>query len=443
MARLRPERELARNAARYMARTTGKPWKISDLQHAAKVARAAQQAYSRYQGVAKVLWPKTPKKKYSASSPGGTKKIYRSLGASSSKSAGFLKRGRKIKRNDRRTRIMRNGTFETLEAAGNVSATNCRYLGHSSMPRLRVIKVMCQAIIKKLAMMMDSTFNDFNQPCRGSAPGDTIVFHYTQSDEPTSPVLTETYTFVAGTTWQIISDWLYGQLTDNLSGGPGYSMIMLEYNPGGAGSYASYHSIYLKNARISFDSKSTLKIQNRSRNASGTGEDGDDADDVDNTPVHGYSYEGKGAGVQYTVPLAYYPIQPLLADPWGVISGADDGDLPKEPPLVGSLIGPNRSGKIHLDPGHIKTSVLTFKGSFSLNILWSKMAIQNDSPGTPNKYVNTRVGNFRLFAVEKMINTAEVADSIVLGFEHNLRLGATLKTFRSTITNEIFVQKYY
>lgn len=403
--------------------------------------------YRKYDSVRKVLFPKkTPRKSRPGAvvtSPGGRVKVLRSATASSSKSAGFLKRGRKLNKNSRRAKMLRNGTYETLEAAGNVTATNCRYLGHATMPRLRVAKVVAQAIVKAIAMKLNTTFNDFEDQPRGFVAGDVWRLYYKVSDEPAAIQLASTYTAVVGTTWQLIADWLYNVFVVDLRG-TGYTLISFEYEPAGAGSILPFTFMYLKNASIAIDSKSSIKIQNRSRNATGTGEDGNNADDIDNTPIHGYSYEGKGVGCHYMLRRSAEPSAPLIADPWGVITAYDDGDLPKEPPLPEALIGVSRHGKIHLDPGYIKTSVLTTYQRFALNTLMQKVVFaSHDVVGVPNAHHRTYAGVWRLFACEKMINTSEVVDSIVLGFEHNLRIGAAINLKNSTKTNEIFVQKYY
>lgn len=408
-------------------------------QTAAKIAGSATRMYRAYRSVQRSAKGKTISKARGLPAP--SIKNYRTSrrpAANNGKSAGFFKGGKRIKwKKNRRVKILRNGTYETLEAAGVVSATNCRYIGHASMPRLRIIKVLCQAIVKAIAMKLSGDFNDFTQTY--GTPDDTFVLNYKTTQDPSAGLVVHTYTIVAADTWQVVADDLYNLFTqldyDNLQ------IISFEYRPTGAGSWGTYTYLYLANAGITIDSKSALKIQNRSKNADGVG---DNAEDVDNTPIHGKVYEGNGSGLQYIVKNSSQPCQPLVADPWGVISGQDDGDLPKEPPLAESLIRVKKTAKAHLEPGHIKTSVLSHFKTYGLNNLLNMMSTSLLPAGAgPNLYMLSSAGTYRCYAFEKMINTSEVADSITIGFEHNIRIGASLKLKNHSITNEVFVSKFY
>lgn len=403
---------------------------------AAQIAKKAEQVYKTYTKVkAAHASSKQQRKNVVAAHRKGPYSNKRPA-ANSGKSAGFFKRGKRIRwKRNRRLKVLRNGTYETLEAAGVVSATNCRYIGHASMPRMRVVKVICQAIVKAMAIKVSGDFQDFSMTY--GAPGDTFILNFKYTQDPTTALVQHTYTIVAGDTWQVLADDLYSLLVgldyDNVQ------LVSWEYRPTGASSWGSFTYMYLANAAITIDSKSALKIQNRSKNADGVG---DNAEDVDNTPIHGKSYEGTGSGLQYIVKNSSQPCQPLIADPWGVISGQDDGDLPKEPPLAESLIRVKKTTKAHLEPGHIKTSILTHYKTYGLNNLIGKVLTSQGPSGT-NNYMLSYPGQYRCFAFEKMINTSESADSITIGFEHNIRIGGSLIIKNHTITNEVFVSKFY
>ena len=130
------------------------------------------------------------------------------------------------------------------------------------------------------------------------------------------------------------------------------------------------------------------------------------------------TYEGKGNGTTWTSFENYVGLGTLFANVTnGVISMDGASDL-REPMLLQDMTNASKGGKIHLDPGWIKTSVLHDRFSIGLNSLFNKYPFVE--PGTSTRY---KVGKFRIMALEKMIETnAASTPNIAVGYEHNIRV---------------------
>jgi len=192
--------------------------------------------------------------------------------------------------------------------------------------------------------------------------------------------------------------------------------IQLRYDPNGSGSQWRRVQIDCENLKVRIESKSALKIQNRSINSVGN----DEEDDVDNVPLYGRSYSGKGTGTTIIGGGEQPPSgQSLFGDAsTGMILLDGTANL-REPMLPYAAIDAKRSAKAKLDPADIKTSVLTDKFTIGVNKL---LTLMGNVSGTNPK---SRIGKFRVFAFEKMIETVKVDADVVpmtLAYEVNHRL---------------------
>jgi hypothetical protein len=198
----------------------------------------------------------------------------------------------------------------------------------------------------------------------------------------------------------------------------------ITFVPGDASRLAALPQVGIRmlDSSVSMDIKCTLKMQNRSQNAlTGTGED----NDVDNVPIYGYMYSGKGAG---PIHKAHQGVQFLAGELNGVISYGANTNAPnalQEPPLAGDFVFVDRQGKMKLEPGDIKTSVLTYKKSHNFQKFYRKLVNLSATRLLPEATYrdHSGVGEYKLFALEKMIDTDQGPDqpSILLAFEHNIR----------------------
>jgi hypothetical protein len=115
---------------------------------------------------------------------------------------------------------------------------------------------------------------------------------------------------------------------------------------------------------------------------------------------------------------------------YGIIEqGAIQNEM-KEPPYASDFIGVKRSGKVKIEPGTIKTSVLKYKKTIKFSDLQRELATSQDIiylgniPDADRKVM--RLGKYRFFGLEKIID-ATSGIPITLGLEHNIRVNMWTK----------------
>lgn len=372
------------------------------------------------QSIKNLTAPRTPKKterkRSQPESPGmkvkRDKKVYkrRTYNASTSKSKGFIKRGRR-----RRTYLdkSRLGVTQCLEhgaaPALNV-ATNCYYVGHATATYNSMLRDISYAIAKFVAIKMDRPLIDFTQYIvdAGNEPCTIAVRGKADSGTNASDIITQVCQ--AGiTTWNDFATNLRTALQSACTNNPYFELIELNLFNNNAPIIKRRYD--LSRAKLQFKCKSTLKIQNRTVNSVGNVE----SDDVDNVPLYGKSYEGNGNFVR-TRPSGgsssdeMTTIGPSPALNVGMITyeaqftAPSSGNPLAEPPKVSQLYNVRRNGKIHLDPGEIKTSVLYHTINISVNSFFRKFVYKGAI------VPETMFGNYRIFAVEKMLKTTLETD---------------------------------
>jgi hypothetical protein len=183
----------------------------------------------------------------------------------------------------------------------------------------------------------------------------------------------------------------------------------------------------LSKSTVHMHVKSALKIQNQTvPNLTDN-----DASDVTRIPLHGKSYEGAGnylmakptssGAVDY---LAHVGTVALANQPPTAKFTAGEAHPWAEPPRKAQLYRVKKQAGAHLDPGEIRTSVLTYTKSFNLNTLVRSLA-QKASPGCLN------IGNYRAFFFEKMLNflSADAAQQIKIVYEHDHKTAMYMTSF--------------
>lgn len=356
-----------------------------------------------------------------------------------SRSAGKLKTKTRVRRSKNlQYQMLQKGTQMNFERAGQVIGKECVYIGHSSFPIQSVRRQVWRAIIKRLMVNLGSTFTDFNQPL-ASTSGDNIVVTYIT--DPSSNAELNFSIAANGSTY----DSAALAFDTHFAGIVGAQQIILRslsYSPV-ATSINSYHRLDLMNSVMEIETKSALKVQNRSV----TQADDEDANDVDNCPLYGKGYFGKGNGTDYlgpyqdTTPVPFYgdqrfgqivkvlpdfnPLNPLVS-----LQGL------QEPPDPTAFNLSKKYSKIKLDPGQIKTSVLRDRLTWKLNNLFMYLYINNGSAGTRPK--TGKIGKFRFFGLEKMIDAVASSPRITVAFEIDLKINCMLVPRNNTQTMALF-----
>lgn len=341
-------------------------------------------------------------------------------GGGSSKTSGFIStklkasRKKKDKFNTLGTTIVREVGGIVNGGVSSATAGNVVGIGHASCPTFTAHEMIWRAIIKKLLIRMGiHDLADFNGQLFGVIAGDLIQVAFRLDPDSTETLHNITVGPGANTANSIagaLATYFRGIYDPNIS---------FQY----IGHYSSAQSRYttvlnLKNCKLVFQSKSTLKIQNNTVEGSG------DEDSVNNVPLHGKAYFGSGTGTEsYT--------RDALPSKAGVTFRADNlyGALAKVPTEkwyqevvpASHFTGVQQYGKVVLEPGHVKTSVLTFYGTFSLNLIYRKLFGKDASLEHPK----TSAGTYRFMLLEKMIQaTTPAADNAIrVSYEVNLRMG--------------------
>lgn len=344
--------------------------------------------------------------------------------------AGYVKKGKRypaVKDNE----IGKNGIWYCREASGTMTDTTVMFIGHSTGDQRLFQYTIAHAIVKALMKALKTPAENFQSLISGVA-GDKIYLNYRAA--PDGAISTNTYTVVAADTWTNVAQ-SYATLLAGFDAN--YELIDIYYAPlvGGANPvYATTVRVRLTDALVKFKIKSALKIQNRST-PDALGND-DQSDEVDNVPLYGKSYEGPGAG---SAKMRYGSIYGTDANLWPNLNGVikrqavSGSDSVQEPPKPYELLNARKTGKIRIEPGEIKTSMLYYTCVHKLNVFINKYF--NKPVYTKHK---TTFGNFRVFCLEKVLETSQTtAINMSIGYEHDIKYGCVIYTPNRSMTVQV------
>lgn len=341
-------------------------------------------------------------------------------------SAGKLKMKKRYKKSYK-TRAQSKGNVATSEVIRNISTTQeVVYIGHHTHPLEFTRFQMWTGILKRFLAEMkvfpysveDPLITDF-----GFVAGDIIRCKYEQTPTP-GAALTYDYTIAVGNTFNSLIG-AFGNasrpwFTVTESGQPNLDQLI--FIPSATSPYPRV-TMDLRNTYISIIGVSHLKMQNRTINTVGSTE----ADEVDNMPLYGKSYQVKSNQAHIAAASMNNIQSDFVTDGSGlaVETSSTGGGLPQEPPQPSFWRGVKGSGKIHLDPGQLKTSVVkaVVKGNVN-SVLWKINGISNYTlPGSARRL---NWGKMNFFALEKMINS-DSTRPILVSVEMNSSMYTTVR----------------
>jgi hypothetical protein len=357
------------------------------------------------------------------------------------RSRGFTRRGRKYRKTKRNT-MSRKGVTLAFECGGTCNAKRCAYVGHYTTPGKIVRKMFWRSLLKRLFEKVYSySPNNLLLPIT-LQPLDNVELRYRRNTNSGAfEVIAYQATVTPGSGVENSIDTVAAYFADdglpinNSSKDTSLELVDLSFYPSTA--QGTRCRIRLLDAVVHLYSKSTLKLQNRTINALGT-----EADEVDNVPIYGKSYAGSGAGATWKGDAVVTNANgaDFVADKnFGVILEAVNTtgyNGLQEPPLPGDFSHVQKSGKVRLDPGDIKTSSLSSNNKMDLNKFYRRVA----NIDAASQYVKTDLGQYRFFAMEKMIDSFQTADqpSIIVAYEHNIRMQMTVSEKYTTNTVQLF-----
>lgn len=376
---------------------------------------------------------------YMMSTPGGKNKLRVSqTGAMASKSAGFFGKGtRKYKRKALVKYSKNNGVNHTIESNNTATGVDTVWIGHHTFPYIslykQAVKVVFKALLARAGVQVISSTNSFPELFAGA------VIRVEYRVTPQANIQTADYTFGAGAaTMDDFVTWFLGN-TRPWSAQPDTQFVRMEFL-GAATPQKPTADVVLSNFLVKIAVKSTLKLQNRSKNQLGALPDGNDqTEESDVVPLYGKSYYASGTELKTRKTFigdttsSNAVVGEMYA---GCVFGVETDNSMKEPPQgYSEFSNVKKVGKAHLDPGQIKTSVLQDTYTMYFNTF---QFIYGNDPLTNAAIRRWRTrGHLRVFCLEKMINTNENF-GIVVAYENNTEISCSGKEKRVYCTVKSF-----
>lgn len=200
----------------------------------------------------------------------------------------------------------------------------------------------------------------------------------------------------------------------------------------------------LQNARIVYNIASKLKIQNRTQAA---GEDANQTTTITANPLIGKTYDGYGSGTNYawtTNALGVKSTYSFFVDREnGVIDEQPAANDLQEPPYGSAFDKVKGMNGYAIAPGAIKTSYLKMGGSKALQSIMKALKKTKDNSNQAEiRQPNLNFGNFRMIALEKLIDPVETEPNITVGFEHQFNIGVYVLEGPTHVTTNVYDQLY-
>lgn len=348
----------------------------------------------------------------------------RKLGGFGAKLGGRFKRGKKIKlwRRSRKAKTFKGTQYKLskMQSQGvlltkeiGISTTGVSdavYLGHTTFARSQYVNVLISCLIKRIFAKVGVNIVNFQDNAQMDN-GDTIEFTWKQNQDSSTAMSNYAYTYTVSTTYESIVQYfvtwiISGQLIFGASDDP--TLVEMSFFTPLPRNRAK---IDLTGTTLDIYVKSSMKLQNTTTSAAGS-----EADEVDNVPVNGKSYWGKGNGT------TSYRDRRVEATFWG---REDCGTIMKvgtianglaEMPPAGYFRNVKTVGKARINPGIIKYSNLTDQVTVSLNWLLKYLL------GTERQTDKQPIGQFRFFGFEHVLKAASDAPAIKIFGEINYQI---------------------
>lgn len=341
-------------------------------------------------------------------------------------------KGRRFRRSRRQKKLARffKGVNWNNEVTSVVTDDKCVYLMHSTFPALTFMKYTIYSLFKNILNQGGIQFNAFTDARQTRiGTGDTFIIEW-KANVSSAPVATG-YTVVLGdVTYQNVADglWLsvYNNLINNVAGFTSRGIILRAYWQTFALEIPS--ELNLQGSYVSFVAKSALKMQNRSVNVAG-----DEEIDVNNVPLYGKGYDGKGNGfVTKSNNVIMTPCDGVNG--WNTFAAGAGADL-QEPPQLYSLQYAKGMKTLYIPSGGIKTSVLYEKQTISLQILLRTLnGLYFQATDTEQFH---RLGKVRMYALERPIAKIGAELGINVTAEHDYKLWVELHNKKGMYTGPI------
>jgi len=378
-------------------------------------------------------------------------------GALHSKSAGFFAESGKKYKNGRRDKLIQDGVNFVRETSGTIEpavTVPTIFVGHGTCVQTPLRQQIWRAIIKR---MYEKVFQDSPSDLNEAFfQKETAVFNLQwryvstgtqQSSNVDTTIITSTSNPLGLMSCETVAMWFADatrpfNVASSTSLQDGQKMLeRLEYyeyfidgSTPAKPITTNRHYIKLEQSKIHVDCKSSLKLQNRSIGSEGN----DEADDVDNVPIYGRQYFGKGTDFMHVsatnLGTSRQPRSFTVSNLDGLIfnDNTDNVNALREPPLPGEIIGVKSATKARLDPGEIKTSNLSWREKIKLNTIYPTFIPASSATARVKR---STYGTSTFFGLEKMINTGTVGMKIA--YENQFRIRVSFVEVRNRVTAQV------
>jgi hypothetical protein len=364
--------------------------------------------------------------------------------------------------------------FVSKQDMGVGSRYEAVQVGHTSLPQRPVLLAMCRALLKfclKPAFKItefSTLLVDISQGT-GSAFRVNDNFRWSYYPNWNSNALTFfNITVTATDTFESIARKLYYEFIGLAANGNINSIRwkQFEYDPEdtAVGNQYQWYVVQLNSLTVHLQTKSSMKVQNRTVNIVGVE---DDADDVDNVPINGYLYNCKGnnflSKTQRTI-LKGIDTSGVLGG--GVNTANNDvilfegsskatpvyatGDAiftaggaeqqtftkPAEPPKPFQIVNCKKSSKIRINPGGIKTSIVTSKTKTGFSYMLGVLCGDNNGSAQDKMKYSAQAGYCNVMHLEKVIGSNASPVAIAAEVQLDIWCAVTSKPV-NTSTNSI------
>jgi len=341
------------------------------------------------------------------------------------------------------------GFISTTEVNGTVSDPNCVYIGHSAISGIQTMEMTLHALLRKLfwkCAKWDCT--NIGTVIPGYDDGTStgwklMLYRVSQVTGVTSSWTYETgaadtIMYIVGDrangtngTWpafyNVINDYAVGTNSVGTLNVDQPDRLALYKRDGNVTNF--YHfmgDINLKNEVVHMKTSSTLKVQNRTKSASGDSS----TDNVASNPIYGKLYEFSSGAPRAKVEGAF-PIS-AVSDLTAVITARADqfsgagSEIFREPPSPKIFWNCSKSKGQTIQPGDIKSTHLSFTKAQPFLKFVKNLNLGRSDIAAGQKQINL-VGKSQLLALEDMININST-ENISIAYEVNRTFACYLTT---------------
>lgn len=340
--------------------------------------------------------------------------------------------GRRFRRGRRQKKLAKlfKGVNYNNEVTSVVTDDKCVYLMHSTFPVLTIVKYTLYSLFKNLLNQGGINISAFSDN-RAARIGTGDIFAIDWKSSVTTATVVTGYTVVIGDStykdcaegfWQSI----YNGLINNSAGFTSRSVVLRAYWITATGEHVA--ELNLQGSYVSVVAKSTMKMQNRSVNVAG-----DEEIDVNNVPLYGKGYDGRGNG--FVTKSNNVILQPCdSTNGWFTVGATTTSEL-QEPPQLYSLQYAKGVKSLHIASGAIKTSILYDKSSMSLQqMLRTANSLYFQVTDTEQFH---RIGKVRMYALERPIAKLGGELGINVTAEHDYKLWVEVHNKKQMYTGPI------